>query len=55
MILLIIYGILFLVQIFAPAWIGIILFLVNLLIPEPVPFVDEVLQAGILVAKLAAG
>ena len=42
-----------LVTAFFPAWLQILLFALNLFIPDPIPFVDEIIQAVIIIKTLS--
>jgi hypothetical protein len=46
-----IYGLLLLVTFFFPLWINVVLFAINYFVPDPVPYIDEILQAAIIVKK----
>ena len=37
----------------APAWLQFIISLINTLMPDPIPFVDEVLMWGVWFARIA--
>lgn len=45
----IIYGIILLVYWFCPTRMQLVIFLINLIVPDPIPYVDEVIMiAGLL-------
>ena len=46
-----IYGLLLLVTFLFPLWINVVLFAINYFVPDPVPYVDEILQAAVIVKK----
>jgi hypothetical protein len=46
-----IYGFLLLVTFFFPLWINVVLFVINYFVPDPVPYIDEILQAAIIIKK----
>lgn len=52
MLIIITYIILIVVQIYAPARIGLLLFLLNLILPDAVPFLDEIVQLAIVISTL---
>ena len=47
----IIYGLILLVSFFFPLWINVVLFAINFFLPDPIPYIDEILQAGIILKK----
>lgn len=48
---LLIYVVIFVVQLMCPYYIQPVLMLINGFIPDPIPFVDEVIQVAILVSS----
>jgi hypothetical protein len=52
---LIIYIILLIVAIAAPLKVQVVLFLLNLIIPDPIPFIDEILQFAFILRKIFKG
>jgi hypothetical protein len=46
-----IYGLLLLVTFLFPLWINVVLFAINYFVPDPVPYIDEILQAAVIVKK----
>jgi hypothetical protein len=46
-----IYGVLLLVTFFFPLWINVVLFAINYFVPDPVPYIDEILQAAVILKK----
>jgi hypothetical protein len=46
-----IYGLLLLVTFFFPLWINVVLFAINFFVPDPVPYIDEILQAAVILKK----
>ncbi len=46
-----IYGALLVVIFFFPLWINIVLLVINVLVPDPIPYIDEILQAAIILKK----
>ena len=46
-----IYGVLLLVTFFFPLWINVVLFWINYFVPDPVPYIDEILQAAVILKK----
>jgi hypothetical protein len=46
-----IYGLLLLVTFFFPLWINVVLFAINYFVPDPVPYIDEILQAAIILKQ----
>lgn len=46
-----IYGLLLLVTFFFPLWINVVLFGINYFVPDPVPYIDEILQAAVILKK----
>lgn len=49
------YAVIFIVSIVAPARISLVLLIINLFIPDPLPFVDEFIQVAIIIGKVALG
>jgi hypothetical protein len=47
----IIYGLILLVSFFFPLWINVVLFAINLFLPDPIPYIDEILQAIVILKK----
>lgn len=52
LLIIIIYIVLIIVQLYAPARIGLLLFLINLIFPDPIPFIDEFIQLIIVISAL---
>lgn len=50
MVLVLIYGLLFLVYLAQPKYIKVAIFLLNLIIPDPIPYIDEFLMILPLIA-----
>lgn len=46
-----IYGVLLLVTFFFPLWINVVLFAINYFVPDPIPYIDEILQAAVILKK----
>ncbi|HOY23757.1 MAG TPA: hypothetical protein PK002_11415 [Cellvibrio sp.] len=46
-----IYVLLLLVTFFFPLWINVVLFAINYFVPDPIPYIDEILQAAIILKK----
>lgn len=46
-----IYGVLLLVTFFFPLWINVVLFAINYFAPDPIPYIDEILQAAVILKK----
>ena len=46
-----IYGLLLLVTFFFPLWINVVLFAINYFVPDPVPYIDEIQQAAVILKK----
>ncbi len=46
-----IYGALLVVIFFFPLWINIVLLVINILVPDPIPYIDEILQAAVILKK----
>lgn len=47
-----IYGLLLLVTFFFPLWINVVLFAINYFVPDPIPYIDEILQAAVIIKRL---
>jgi hypothetical protein len=47
----IIYGLVLLVSFFFPLWINVVLFAINFFLPDPIPYIDEILQAIVILKK----
>jgi hypothetical protein len=47
----IIYGLILLVSFFFPLWINVVLFAINFFLPDPIPYIDEILQAIVILKK----
>lgn len=50
-----IWIILFLVAIASPLKVQVVLFIINLIIPDPIPFVDEIIQLAFIIRKISKG
>jgi len=47
----VIYGLILLVTFFFPLWINVVLFAINFFVPDPIPYIDEILQAAVILKK----
>lgn len=50
-----IWIILLLVAITSPLKVQVVLFIINLIIPDPIPFVDEIIQLAFIIRKIFKG
>ena len=46
-----IYGVILLVTFLFPLWVNVVLFAINYFVPDPVPYIDEILQAAVILKK----
>lgn len=46
-----IYGLLLLVTFFFPLWINVTLLAINFFVPDPIPYIDEILQAAVILKQ----
>jgi hypothetical protein len=48
-----IYGVVLFVTAFMPTLLQIVLLAINIFVPDPVPFIDEVIQAGFIIRSIS--
>jgi len=46
-----IYGAIVFISLFFPLWLNVALFAINFFLPDPIPYIDEILQAAVIVKK----
>jgi len=46
-----IYSLLLFVTFFFPLWVNVVLFAINYFVPDPIPYIDEILQAAVILKK----